>query len=237
MRVVAFRHSPFDDLGLIASVLDARGIGWQYADFCDAPAQEKGIQDADALILLGGSMSANDDLPFIHREIEYIYRAVHSRKPVLGICLGAQLIAKTLGSRVYSNGKKEIGWEPVSFTDAAQNDALFHGHHSEVIFHWHGETFDLPQGAELLASSAACRHQAFRFGDRVYGLQFHLEVTPQMITRWCQEDDACGTGEATQAIDPFSNSARALELAQLIFGRWCELAKTQTESYQRAISG
>ena len=237
MRVVAFRHGPWDGLGLIAGVLDNHGIAWAYADLYSAPARENGIEDADALILLGGSMSANDDLPFIHREIEYIHSAVHSRKPVLGICLGAQLIAKALGSKVYPNGKKEIGWEPVTFDASAQNDALFHGHHSEMIFHWHGETFDLPQGAELLASSSACRNQAFRFGDRVYGLQFHLEVTPVMISQWCQEDEACGKGEVTQAIDSLANSARATEVAQLIFGRWCALAKAQTHSRPCSSSG
>ena len=237
MRVIAFRHGPFDGLGLITGVLDTHGIAWQYADLYDATARGNNIEDADALILLGGSMSANDDLPFIHREIEYIHSAVQSHKPVLGICLGAQLMAKALGSEVYPNGKKEIGWEPVTFTAAATNDTLFHDCDSEVIFHWHGETSDLPQGAELLASSADCRNQAFRFGDRLYALQFHLEVTPEMITQWCQEDEACGPREGTEPIDPNANSARAMDLARVVFGRWCELAKAQTESRQRAISG
>jgi GMP synthase-like glutamine amidotransferase len=235
VRVLAFRHSPSDGLGLIANVLDAHGIASQYTDLYAAPAAATDIEHADALILLGGSMSANDNLSFIQREIGHVQAAIQSSKPLLGICLGAQVIAKALGSKVYSNGKKEIGWAPVMFTSAAQNDALFHGHDSEVIFHWHGETFDLPEGAELLASSAACRHQAFRFGDRVYGLQFHLEVTPQMISQWCQEDEACGAREASERIDPFAHSARAMDLARLIFGRWCELVKAQTEPRPRSL--
>jgi GMP synthase-like glutamine amidotransferase len=188
------------------------------------------MTDADTLILLGGSMSTNDNLSFLNREIECVRAAVQAGKPVLGICLGAQLIAKALGAKVYPNGKKEIGWAPVTFTDTAWNDPLFHGHGSEVIFHWHGETFDLPEGAELLASSADCRHQAFRLGDRIYGLQFHLEVTPEMISHWCREDEACGAREATKPIDPHAHSARAMDLARLVFGRWCDLVKAQTQS-------
>ena len=230
MRVLAFRHSPSDGLGLIAAVLDARGIACQCVDLYSAPAAETSITDADALILLGGSMSVNDNLSFLNREIECARAAVQAGKALLGICLGAQLIAKALGAKVYPNGKKEIGWAPVTFTNAARNDPLFHGLASEVIFHWHGETFDLPEGAELLASSADCRHQAFRFGDRVYGLQFHLEVTPEMISQWCREDEVCGAREASKPIDPHAHSARAASLAQRVFGRWCDLVTAQTES-------
>jgi hypothetical protein len=97
---------------------------------------------------------------------------------------------------------------------------------AETIFHWHGETFELPPGAELLASSDACRNQAFRAGNRIYGLQFHLEVTPAMIAEWCREDEACGDArELTQPIDPYTHAVRSGELAQLVFGRWCALLK------------
>ena len=229
MRLLAFRHSPSDNLGLIAAVLDSHGIACQCADLYDAPVGEAPIIDADGLILLGGSMSANDGLWFLNCEIECVRAAIEAGKPVLGICLGAQLIAKALGARVYSNGRKEIGWAPVTFTDAAQKDPLFHGRNSEVIFHWHAETFDLPDGAVLLASSADCRHQAFRLGDRVYGLQFHLEVTPEMISQWCREDQACGAREAAEPIDPHAHSARAMDLARLVFGRWCDVIKVQME--------
>jgi len=235
VRILAFRHSPSDGLGLIAAVLDAHGIACQCADLYAAPGKTC-ITDADTLILLGGSMSANDNLSFLNREIECVRAAVQAGKPVLGICLGAQLIAKALGAKVYPNGKKEIGWAPVTFTDAARNDPLFHGHDSEVMFHWHGETFDLPEGAELLASSADCRHQAFRLGDRIYGLQFHLEVTPEMISHWCQEDEACGAPEATEPIDPHAHSPRAMDLARLVFGRWCDLVKAQMQSRRDSSS-
>jgi len=118
---------------------------------------------------------------------------------------------------------------PVTFSDAAGRDTLFKGLDGpETIFHWHGETFDLPAGAELLASSAICRNQAFRFGDRVYGLRFHLEVTPSMILDWCREDQACGDArEVTRPIDAHANAERAGELARLVFGRWCGMVKNK----------
>ena len=234
MRVVAFRHSPLDGLGWIARALKAHGFHYEYADLFVSSAAVSGILDADALIFLGGSMSANDDVSAIRREIEYIRDAIRLRKPVLGVCLGAQLIAKALGARVYPNSEKEIGWAPVMFTDAAQGDPLFSDvSGAEVVFHWHGETFELPGGAELLASSLACRHQAFRHGDRIYGLQFHLEVSPAMITQWCREDEAGGEArEAREAIDPYAHAARAEELAGLVFGRWCTLVERQVQTCQ-----
>ncbi len=232
MRVLTFRHSPFDDLGLIGDVLDAHSIQHDYADLYASPDAEPPINEADGLIFMGGSMSVNDDLPFIHREIQYIRTATEMGKPILGVCLGAQLIAKALGARVYSNPVKEVGWALVTFTNAARHDPLFTDFTaSEMIFHWHGETSDLPPGAELLASSMACRNQAFRCGNRTYGLQFHLEVTPDMIVQWCHEDEACGGArDASVPIDPHAHAARAKEMAETVFGRWCSLVKGQTSS-------
>ena len=235
MRVLAFRHSPADDLGLIAELLDAHSIEFQCADLYAVP-DGFAVPDADALILLGGSISANDNLPFIAREMEHIRAAIQAQKQVLGICLGAQLIAKTLGAKVYPNVKKEIGWAPITFTEAAGNDPLFHGHDSAVVFHWHGETFALPAGAEWLAHSALCRNQAFRFGDRVYGMQFHLEVTPEIIAQWCYEDELCGARDVTEPIDARAHSARAMDLGRTVFGRWCELIKAQTETSRGSSS-
>jgi GMP synthase (glutamine-hydrolysing) len=229
VRVLAFRHGPHENLGWISDALDAHAIAYDYFDSYET-ADERNLRDAGALIFLGGSMSANDDLPFIHREVDHIRAAIIRGQPVLGICLGAQLIAKALGARVYKNGVTEIGWAPVTFTSLAQRDPLFaHLPRSETIFHWHGDTFDLPEGAELLALSVQCRNQAFRLGDRVYGLQFHLEVTPAMIALWCAEDAACGDSrEAKEPIDPEAHAEQCGELARLVFGRWCSLVKEHT---------
>jgi GMP synthase-like glutamine amidotransferase len=225
MRVFVFRHVPFEDLGLIRAPLEERGISIEYADLYRPGAPLPDVTQAAALIFMGGPMSANDDLAYLRQELQLIAQAVERRQPVLGVCLGAQLIAKALGSKVYRNPVKEIGWFDIHLTEAAARDPLFAGiGPAETVFHWHGETFDLPLGAERLAYSEACRNQAFRFGAGVYGLQFHLEVTPAMIEDWCAQDANCGDiRELATPIDPRQNAARLAVLSSLVFGRWCDL--------------
>ena len=221
MRVLVFRHVPFEGLGLIEPALTAHEIAVDFADLYQADAPLPDIAAYDALIFLGGPMSVNDDLPYLRREMEFIRQAMAQRQPMLGICLGAQLIARALGATVSGNSAKEIGWYGLGFTEAAADDPLFQGLSQETVFHWHGETFDLPPGAELLASSDLCRHQAFRIGDRVYAMQFHLEVTPEMIADWCLQDENCGdVRELEQAIDPSFHASRMTALSALVFGRW-----------------
>jgi len=223
MRVLAFRHVSFEHLGLIADSLARHRIECRYVDLPQDPAPPS-LEGAAGLIFMGGPMSANDDLPYIRQEVRLIQEAAARGMPVLGVCLGAQLIARALGARVYRNAVKEIGWFEVRFTEAAARDPLFGGIPGpEVAFHWHGETFDLPARAELLASSAACRHQAFRAGANMYALQFHLEVTPAMIADWCTQDANCGDmREISEPIDPQRNAAQLQDLARLVFDRWCE---------------
>jgi GMP synthase-like glutamine amidotransferase len=220
-KILAFRHGDSPSLGLIDQAIAASSA------FCECIDLRQGgvrpcADDADAFLLMGGSMSANDDLPYVRQELDLIREAAAEGKPILGLCLGAQMIAKALGGRVYPNAVKEIGWYPVHWTEAAARDPLFHElSGSETLFEWHGETFDLPAGAELLATSDACRHQAYRVGDRIHGLQFHLEVTPEMIADWLTEDAACGDRrESTSPIDPYAHAGRLRELAALVFGRW-----------------
>ena len=218
MRVFAFRHVPFEDLGLIRASLEERGISIEYADLFRPGATAPDITQVAGLIFMGGPMSANDDLPWLRQELQLISQAVDRRQPVLGVCLGAQLIAKALGSRVYQNAVKEIGWFEIHLTEAAARDALFAGIGPvETVFHWHGETFDLPPGAERLAWSEACCNQAFRARANTYGLQFHLEVTPAMIEDWCARDANRGD------VDARRNAARLAALSSIVFGRWCDL--------------
>jgi GMP synthase-like glutamine amidotransferase len=225
MRVLAFRHVPFEGVGLIFPALEERGVALEYVDLYCPPARLPDIADAAGLIFLGGPMSVNDSLPYLKQESDFIVQAVERGQPVLGICLGSQLIARALGGRVYRNPLKEIGWFDIRLTEAASNDRLFSGvNPSETVFHWHGETFDLPQGATHLAYSDACRNQAFRFGSNVYGLQFHLEVTPAMIADWCAQDENCGdVRELDAPIDPWRHAGRLASLSQSVFGRWCDL--------------
>ena len=226
-KILAFRHVAFEHLGRISDSLTSHDLECEYIDLPSGSAPPD-IERAAGLIFMGGPMSANDEEPYIWQEIEIIRRAVSFGKPILGVCLGAQLIAKALGARVFPNPVKEIGWYPVHWTDAAAGDPLLHGlSGSDTVFHWHGETFDLPRGAELLASSELCRHQAYRVGTNIYGLQFHLEVTPEMIADWLRQDANCGDlREITAPIDPGANAAKLSALATQIFDAWCSLSHT-----------
>lgn len=224
MRVLAFRHVPFEGAGRIEAVLRAGGIELDYADLYAPNAAAPDPAPYSGLIFLGGPMSVNDSLSYLRREEQIIRDALQRRTPILGICLGAQLIAHATGAAVYSNRATEIGWFDLRFSPAAASDPLFSGLDTETVFHWHGETFDLPSGATLLASSDLCRNQAFRLGESAYGLQFHLEVTPAMIADWCLQDENCGSvRELSEPLDPYGNAARLEELSERVFGAWCDL--------------
>ena len=169
---------------------------------------------------MGGPQSANDPLPALAAELHLIGKAIQTGIPVLGICLGSQLIAKALGARVYRSPRKEIGWFPVHFTEAGQNDPLFSGIPSPItFFHWHGETFDLPPGAEWLAYSDLCKHQAYRYPGNVYGIQFHPEITPAMIEDWSAQPANFGDVEDLQGpINPYAADTAAL--ARRVLNGW-----------------
>jgi GMP synthase-like glutamine amidotransferase len=223
-RVIAFRHVPFEGAGRLESVLARRGVSLDYADLYQPGASIPDISQAAGIVILGGPMSVNDDLPWLREEQRLIGQALAQNQPILGICLGSQLIAKSLGATVYRNPVKEIGWFEIRLTDDASFDPLFAGlSATETVFHWHGETFDLPPGAVLLAGSEGCPHQAYRVGATVYGLQFHLEVTPEMIADWCTQDENCGdVRELSAPLDPLRHQARTTELADRVFGGWCD---------------
>ena len=188
--VLVFRHVPHEGLGTLAPALRAAGYPLRVIDIARGRPALPSPRELAALIVMGGPMGVYEKTkhPFLRREITYIRRALRAKTPVLGVCLGAQLIAHALGQRVYPNRQKEIGWYPLHRTAAARRDALFaHFPKTATVFQWHGDTFDLPVGATLLATSPRCRHQAFRWGNRVYGLQFHVEVDPAMVREWLSQ--------------------------------------------------
>jgi GMP synthase-like glutamine amidotransferase len=190
MKVQVLQHVPFEGLGSIQQWLDARGAVTQWTRFYEAHRLPD-MADVDLIIALGGPMSVNDEstLPWLVEEKRLIAKAIKAGKPVLGICLGAQLIANALGARIYPNPQKEIGWFDIEST--SERSAFFRFPEKSTVFHWHGETFDLPPGAVQLARSAACVNQAFQIGERVIGLQFHLETTPESadaITTNCRDE-------------------------------------------------
>ena len=181
MRVHVLQHVPFEGPGRIAAWLAARSAEVTTTRLFEADAALPPAGAFDVLIVLGGPMSANDEaaLPWLRQEKRLVAAAILSGKAVLGICLGAQLMAAALGARVYPAQHNEIGWFPVQ--GCAPQDGSFAFPAAAEVFHWHGETFDLPDGAVHLARSAACLHQAFQIGQRAIGLQFHLETTPESV--------------------------------------------------------
>lgn len=213
MRAHVLQHVPFEGLGSIGAWLSARRADVSYTRFFENPSLPA-VGDIDLLIAMGGPMSVNDEeqLPWLRAEKRFVAQAVAQGKPVLGICLGAQLIANALGARVYPGPHKEIGWFPVT---AEPRDEKTFAFPAELrAFHWHGETFDLPSGAVRLARSAACANQAFQVGERAIGLQFHLETTPasaDAIIAHCRDELVAGpyvqTEEALRATPPPSYAA------------------------------
>ncbi len=178
LRAHYFQHVPYEGLGSIEAWLREAG----YEIGCTrlyASAVLPALEAVDLLIVMGGPMSVNDEAgyPWLVEEKRFIRRAIEAGLPVLGICLGAQLIASALGQRVYPNREKEIGWFPIERVAGADKSG-FALPPSLEVFHWHGETFDLPPGAIHLARSEGCEHQAFLLPPRVVGLQCHLETTP-----------------------------------------------------------
>jgi GMP synthase-like glutamine amidotransferase len=179
MRAHYLQHVPFEGLGSIEPWLRRAGYEISSTPFFES-AELPDIEEFDLLIVMGGPMSVNDEneLPWLVQEKQFMRRAIQRGKSILGVCLGAQLIASALGARVYQNQLKEIGWFPVQGVPSSDN-AVFCFPSSIEVFHWHGETFDLPLDAIRIARSEGCENQGFQLGSSVIGLQFHLETTPE----------------------------------------------------------
>ncbi|MDR1941420.1 MAG: type 1 glutamine amidotransferase [Endomicrobium sp.] len=183
LKIHCFKHVPFEDLGCIKNWIDAKGHSLSYTEFYKNHSLPK-QNEYDWLIVMGGPMGVyeEDKYTWLASEKAFIKQALQNNKTIIGICLGAQLIADVLGAKVYKNKEKEIGWLPI---ETLKNKPLFsevselNGNPALTVFQWHGDTFDLPGGAKLLASSDACKNQAFLYKNNVLAIQFHFEVTKE----------------------------------------------------------
>jgi GMP synthase (glutamine-hydrolysing) len=186
-KLLVCQHVPFEILGTLDPLMREAGFRIRYVNFGRHPHAEPRLSGYRGMVVLGGPMNVDeiDKHPHLVTEVRLIRDAIERGLPVLGVCLGAQLIAKALGAQVRPNHTKEIGWYDVEVSEHGRSDRLFrHFGATERIFQWHGDTFDLPPGAVHLARSEQCDNQAFRYGEKVYGLQFHLEVDQPLIDRW-----------------------------------------------------
>lgn len=182
---IALRHIHFEDVGSFDSVLAAHDYALQYLDPATDDISATDLHQADLLIVLGGPIGVGDQqtYPFLQREMAVIRERLAAGRPLLGICLGAQLIASALGARVYPMPAKEIGFSAVTLTPDGQASVLSALGQTPVL-HWHGDQFDIPEGALRLAGTSACANQAFTVGPKVLGLQFHLEAQGDRLERW-----------------------------------------------------
>lgn len=194
MNVLIIKNVKNEGPGTIEDFLKEKGAEYSVIDFSGCDATEETVPDVSRfshLVIMGGPMAVyeSEGVPFLHFETAMIRVFILSNKPVLGICLGAQMIAYALKADVYAGGTEEIGWDKVDITLEGMKDPVFSAISVNTepyaeVFQWHGDTFDLPKKAVRLASSGVYEHQAFRYKDNVYALQFHIEVKPEMIREW-----------------------------------------------------
>ena len=231
MRPVAiFRQFPTEGPGYFATFLDSRSIPWRLVKIDANEAPPSSVNQFSGLVFMGGPMSVNDDLPWIDPELALIRQAVANDIPVLGHCLGGQLISKALGGVVGKNPVKEIGWGEISVADNPVAREWFGELSKFKSFHWHGEAFSLPDGATRVLSSPYCENQAFALGMHL-GMQCHVEMTEDMVKAWCQtgaEEIAGSSGPAVQSVE-----AMLMDLAS----RVSALKQVANRLYTKWISG
>ena len=234
MDVLVLQHIACEPPGAFEDVLAAAGADIHRVEL-DEGEPLPSWQDYVAIVAMGGPMSVNDDaeLPWLTAEKQAVAAAVSAGVPYWGSCLGVQLLAASLGGRVYSGTHPEVGVLPVTLTADGRSDPVFSDIPPEFLtLQWHGDTFDLPDGATLLASSPAYPNQAFRFGQTAYGVQFHVEVTEQMAREWAQvpayaeyADRVLGAGGIDRLMTDFDAAQeRMLDVGRRMFERWVEIA-------------
>jgi GMP synthase (glutamine-hydrolysing) len=232
MRVLVLQHIECEPPGVYEDVMVERGIEIERVEL-DRGEPLPPWRDFDAVVAMGGPMSVNDDaeLPWLTGEKSAIAEAVRAGVPFWGVCLGVQLLAAGLGARLYSGPEPEVGLLTVTLSEEALADPVFAGLPREVLtLQWHGDTFDLPDGAVALAGSTECPNQAFRWGERAYGVQFHLEVSTEMAKEWATVpayesslESVKGPGALPRLIGDLDQVAEDLRSrGRALFQRWLD---------------
>ncbi len=226
-KIIVLQHHPAETLGAIADALEAAALAWQYIRVHDGHPVPNEIRGAGGLIVMGGPQTVYqlDRYPYLRDEIRLIENALKENKPILGVCLGSQLLAAALGAKVYRGPEREIGWYPVRLSDAAKDDRLMRGLPAEfTAAHWHSDVFDLPSGAVALASSEKTPVQGYRYGEWAYGLLFHAEMTEEILSALVAE---FGDGLKRVGLDGNAILAAAPRylpqlntIGETIFDRW-----------------
>jgi GMP synthase-like glutamine amidotransferase len=227
--VAIFRHAGTEGPGYFATYLDERRIPWRVVKVDAGEVVPGDPREYSGLAFMGGPMSVNDPLPWIPRTLALINSAVAADIPVLGHCLGGQLISKALGGAVSRNAVKEIGWGPVTVEAGPQARSWFGELREFVSFHWHGETFTIPPGATRIAASPYCANQAFALGKHL-GMQCHVEMTPGMIRSWCRAWKKEGVVDRPPSVQTPAEMQEDLEtrvrtlnaVANRVYDRWIE---------------
>ena len=226
-KILVLQHHPAENLGAIAEALEGAALAWQYVRVFDGHPIPKDVKGLGGLIVMGGPQTVYqlDRYPYLRDEMALIESALKADKPILGVCLGSQLLAATLGAQVRRGEHREIGWFPVRLNDNAKDDRLLRGLPAEfVAAHWHSDVFDLPRDAIALASSERTPVQAYRYGTKAYGLLFHAEMTREILTALVSE---FSDGLKRVAIDGDAIIVEAEQrlpalgkIGDTIFGRW-----------------
>ncbi len=230
MNILLLQHISCEPPGIYEDILAENGASIHRVEV-DEGQQLPDWRGVDGIVAMGGPMSVNDDaiLPWLTAEKLLVREAVLAGKPYWGVCLGVQLLAASLGSRVYAGPRPEVGIMPVYLTEAASDDAVFAGLPRELVtFQWHGETFDLPEGGVLLATSPTYPNQAFRWKKKAYGVQFHVEISADLAKQWSQVpaykaalEGVLGAGAATKVAGDVSRAETVLHsYARAMFQKW-----------------
>lgn len=229
-----FRHITCEGPGYLAEVLERERLPYELVRIDQGETVPSSLHDVSALVFMGGPMSVNDDQPWIKDELALIRQAISEDLPVLGHCLGGQLIAKALGAKIAANPVKEIGWLPVQKTNTPEaEDWLRDVADDSLLFHWHGETFDLPQGASHILKSQHCQHQGFVLNNTL-ALQCHVEMTAAMVDEWAAlyEEELEQTSETVQSRQEMTTDLKekieGLQgVAERLYRRWLHPLRTR----------